>query len=67
MTIFVIFAIMAKLVMALNMDIMGVFLKRSKNADKKRKLFVTWSNGSKALAKTKKKNLIQGVPKKTQH
>ena len=32
---------------------MGVFLKRSNNADQTRKLFVNWSNGEKVMAKTK--------------
>ena len=37
MAIFVILTIMANLVMAINMAIMGVFLKKIKNADKERK------------------------------
>ena len=52
MAIFVILAIMAKLVMAINMAIMGVFLKRSKNADQTRKPFVNWRNSLKVMAKT---------------
>ena len=54
MATFVIIAIMANLVLAINMVIMGVFLKRSKNADQTRKPFVNWSNGVKVMAKTKK-------------
>ena len=54
MAIFVILAIMAKLDMAINMGVMGVFLKRSQNADQTRKPFVNWSNGVKVMAKTKK-------------
>ena len=53
MAIFVILAIMAKLDMAINMGVMGVFLKRSQNADQTRKPFVNWSNGVKVMAKTK--------------
>ena len=53
MAIFVILAIMAKLDMAINMGVMGVFLKRSQNADQTRKPFVNWSNGLKFMAKTK--------------
>ena len=45
---------MAKLVMAINMANMGVFLKRRKNADHTRKPFVNWSNAVKVMAKTKK-------------
>ena len=52
MAIFVILAIMAKLDMAINMGVMGVFLKRSQNADQTRKPFVNWSNGVKVMAKT---------------
>ena len=51
MAIFVILAIMANLVMAINMAIMGVFLKKSKNADQARKPFVNWSNGLKVIVK----------------
>ena len=53
MAIFVILAIMAKLDMAINMGVMGVFLKRGQNADQTRKPFVNWSNGFKVMAKTK--------------
>ena len=53
MAIFVILAIMAKLDMAINMGVMGVFLKRSQNADQTRKPFVNWSKGVKVMAKTK--------------
>ena len=53
MAIFVILAIMAKLDMAKNMGVMGVFLKRSQNADQTQKPFVNWSNGVKVMAKTK--------------
>ena len=53
MAIFVILAIMAKLDMAINMGVMGVFLKRSQNADQTWKPFVNWSNGVKVMAKTK--------------
>ena len=53
MAIFVILAIMAKLDMAINMGVMGVFLKRSQNADQTRKPFVNWSNGVKVMVKTK--------------
>ena len=48
---FFIFAIMAKLVMAINMAFMGVYLERSKNADQTRKTFVNWSNGLKVRTK----------------
>ena len=54
MAIFVILAIMANFVMATNMAIMGLFLKKSKNADQARKPFVNWSNSVKVMAKTKK-------------
>ena len=53
MAISAILATMAKLVIAINMAIMGVFLKKSKNADQARKPFVNWSNGLKVMAKTK--------------
>ena len=53
MAIFVILAIMAKLVMAINMAIMGVFLKRSKNAYQTRKRFVNWRNDLKVMTKTR--------------
>ena len=43
MAIFVILAIMAKLDMAMNMGVMGVFLKRSQNVDQTRKPFVSWN------------------------
>ena len=58
MAIFVILAIMAKLVMAINMAIMGVVLKKSKNADQARKPFVNLSNGLKVLAKNKFSNFL---------
>ena len=45
MTLFAILAIMTKLEMVINMAIMGVFLKRGKNADQTRKLFVNISTG----------------------
>ena len=54
MAIFVILAIIAKLEMAKNMAIMGVFLKRSKNPDQTWKPFVNWRNGVKVMAKIKK-------------
>ena len=49
MAIFFFLAIMAKIVMAINMAIMGVFLERSKNADQTQKPFVNWSNGLKVM------------------
>ena len=58
MAIFVILASMAKLEMAINMVIMGVFLKRSKNADQTRKPFINWSNGVKVMAKTKNSPIL---------
>ena len=54
MAIFFILAIMAKLDMAVNMGVMGVFLKKSQNADQTRKPFLNWSNGVKVMAKPKK-------------
>ena len=62
MAIFVILAIMVNLVMAINMVIMGVFLKKSKNADQAQKLFVNWSNGLKVMAKTKNSPIFLPFP-----
>ena len=42
---------MAKLVMAIDMAIMGVFLERSKNADQTQKPFVNWSKNLKVMTK----------------
>ena len=62
MAIFVILAIMAKLVMAINMAIMGVFLKKSKNADQAQKPFVNWSNCLNVMAKTKNSPIFLPFP-----
>ena len=43
---------MANIVMAINLEIMGVFLKKSKNADQTRNPFVNWSNDLNVKAKT---------------
>ena len=59
MAIFVILAIMAKLDMAINMAVMGVFLKRSQNADQTWKPFVNWSKGLKVMAKTKENTAVR--------
>ena len=53
MAIFFFLAIMAKLVMAINMAIMSVLLERSKNADQTRKPFVNWSKRLKVMTKAK--------------
>ena len=58
MAISAILATMAKLVIAINMAIMGVFLKKSKNADQAQKPFVNWSNRLKVMAKTKKSQIF---------
>ena len=62
MAIFVILAIMANIVIVINMAIMGVFLKKSKNADQAQKPFVNWSNGSKVLTKTKDSPIFLPFP-----
>ena len=62
MAIFVILAIMANLVMDMNMAIMDVFLKKSKYADQTRKPFVNWSNSLKVMAKTKKLPIFWPFP-----
>ena len=61
MAIFVILPIMAKLVMAINMAIMGVFLKRSKNTDQSQKPFVNWSDRLKVMPKTKNVSNFLGI------
>ena len=46
-------AITTNLVVVTNMAIMGVFLKKNKNADQTRELFVNRINGLKVTAETK--------------
>ena len=61
MAIFFILANLAKLDMGINMGVMGVFLKRSQNADQTRKPFVNWSNGVKVMAKTKNVSVFLAI------
>ena len=53
MAIFIILAIKANLVIAINMAIMDVSLKKNKNADQTGVPFVNWGNSLNVMAKTK--------------